>query len=175
MLMKLLKKYAPALLLLGAAVTVRAQSAPPTSSPTANSMRAEEILKEIEDDNRHILHLQALARKEKDVIKLTCLNDKLVQVKAQLDLADASKLQLDAAGPGTDADAAAALEKTRTDIKKLRGEADACAGALEMYKQESKSDVDRPDLPDDPTDGDPFNPDNSEPEVDVPGFATPFR
>jgi hypothetical protein len=173
--MKLLKKCAPALMLLGAAVSVRAEIAPMPASPAANSVRADEILKEIEGDNRHVLHLQALARKDKDVIKLTCLNDKIVQIKAQQDLADAAKLQLDAAGPGTDADAAASLEKTGADIKKLRGEADGCAGALEMYKQESKSDVERPELPDDPTDGDPFNPDNSAPEVDVPGFATPFR
>jgi hypothetical protein len=44
-----------------------------------------------------------------------------------------------------------------------------------MYKQESKTDVDRPDL-DDPTDGGPFHDPvvMGEPEIDPPGYATPY-
>jgi hypothetical protein len=44
-------------------------------------LRREQIQKDIDEDHKHVLHLQALARKEKDVIKLTCINDKLVQMK----------------------------------------------------------------------------------------------
>jgi hypothetical protein len=177
--MKLLKKYAPLAALL-AAVTVQAQTAPPAALPPSEmKLRAESIRKEMDEDNRHVLHLQALARKEKDVIKLTCINDKLVQIKAQMNLFDTASLQLDATISNTDDSPRAAftdVEKAGADVKKLRGEADACAGALEMYKQESKSDVTRPDL-DDPTDGDPFHPDEQTEgaEVDPPGFATPWR
>jgi hypothetical protein len=179
MLLKLLKKYAPLAALL-AAVTVQAQTAPPKPIPAGEmKVRAEEIGKEINEDNRHVLHLQALARKEKDVIKLTCINDKLVQIKAQMNLFDTANLQLEATvSTGDDAPRAAFadVEKAGADVKKLRGEADACAGALEMYKQESKTDVERPDL-DDPTEGGPFTPDDQMDgtEVDPPGFATPWR
>jgi hypothetical protein len=178
--MKSLKKYAIlAALFIGA--VVEAQTVPPAKSLSAAEMRVrvEGIKKQIEDDHRHVLHLQALARKEKDVIKLTCINDKLVQVKAQMDLFDASSISLEAAINNTDdspRETFSEIEKEGQDVKKLRGEADGCAGELEMYKQESKADFERPEL-DDPTSGEPFN--NGEvmgdPEVDVPGYATPYK
>jgi len=176
---KFLKKYAP-LLAVMCAVTVQAQTPPPKALPASEMrVRAQAIKKEMDDDHRHVLHLQALARKEKDVIKLTCINDKLVQMKAQMNLFDGASLQLEAAGDNTDDSSRASfadVEKVGSDVKKLRAEADACAGELDMYKQESKSDVERPDL-DDPTDGGPFHPDEmvEGAEVDPPGFATPWR
>jgi hypothetical protein len=179
--MKFLRKYTmlAALLL---AVTVQAQTAPPAPKalpPAEMKLRTEQIRVEIDADHKHALHLQALARKEKDVIKLTCINDKLVQMKAQMNLFDNSVLALEGAINNTDDTPRAIfadIEKAGADMKKLRGEVDACAGELEMYKQESKTDVDRPDL-DDPTDGDPFHDPvvTGEPEVDVPGYATPYR
>jgi hypothetical protein len=180
-LIKLLKKYA---LLAGllVAVTVQAQTAPPAPKalpPAEMRLRLEQLRKDIDEDHKHVLHLQALARKEKDVIKLTCINDKLVQVKAQMNLFDNSSLALEGAINNTDDTPRtifADIEKAGADVKKLRGEADACAGELEMYKQESKSEVDRPDL-DDPTDGEPFNDPEvmGDPEIDDPGYATPYR
>jgi hypothetical protein len=174
--MKSLVKFAMLTALLGAAV-VEAQSTPPRPLPMAElKLRTDEVKKQIDGDNRHVLHLQALAKKEKDVIKLTCINDKLVQVKAQLDLFDVAALQID----GDDETAArgsfAEIEKIGLDVKKLRGEADGCAGELEMYKQESKADVERPEL-DDPTDGAPFHDPEQvgDPDVDVPGYATPYK
>lgn len=164
-----------------AAVTVQAQTAPPAKAlpPAEMRLRTEQIQKDIDEDNKHVLHLQALARKEKDVIKLTCINDKLVQIKAQMNLFDNSVLALEGAINNTDDTPRtifAEIEKAGADVKKLRGEADACAGELEMYRQESKTDVDRPDL-DDPTDGDPFHDPEvmGEPEIDQPGYATPYR
>ena len=183
MRMKSFRKIA-LLLAMFSAFTVHAQApAPaPKALPAAEMrVRVESIKKEIEDDHRHVLHLQALARKEKDVLKLTCVNDKLVQIKAQMNLFDTANLQLEAAINNTDDSPRtifAEVEKAGSDVKKLRGEADGCAGALEMYKQESKSDVERPDL-DDPTDGGPFDPpanDDTVPsEVEPPGYATPYR
>jgi hypothetical protein len=178
--MNLLKKYAwiAALLI---AVTVQAQSALPTKplSPAEMRFRTDELKKDIDADHKHVLHLQALARKEKDVIKLTCINDKLVQMKAQMNLFDNANLQLEGAINNTDDSPRAifaVIEKAGADVKKLRGEADACAGELEMYKQESKTDVERPDL-EDPTDGGPFHDPvvMGDPEVDQPGYATPFK
>jgi hypothetical protein len=160
---------------------VQAQSALPTKplSPAEMRFRTDELKKDIDADHKHVLHLQALARKEKDVIKLTCINDKLVQMKAQMNLFDNANLQLEGAINNTDDSPRAIfadIEKAGADVKKLRGEADACAGELEMYKQESKTDVERPDL-EDPTDGGPFHDPvvMGDPEVDQPGYATPFK
>src|SRR5687767_1348572 len=172
--MKFLKKYG-ALFALLAAVTVQAQTPSPTPKalpPAEMRTRIETFKQDIEADHRHVLHLQALARKEKDVIKLTCINDKLVQLKAQMNLFDTATLQLEASINNTDDTPRtifAEIEKAQGDVKKLRSEADVCAGELEMYKQESKSDVERPEL-DDPTDGDPFHDPEQigEPEVDTP-------
>ena len=179
--MKSLRKYAVLAALL-AAVTVNAQTPAPTPKalpPAEMRLRVEQIRKDIEDDQRHVLHLQALARKEKDVIKLTCINDKLVQLKAQMNLFDNANLQLEASINNTDDTprlAFADIEKAGADVKRLRGEADGCAGELEMFKQESKSDVDRPDL-DDPTDGEPFHDPvvMGEPDIEPPGYATPYK
>jgi len=162
------------------AVGVRAETPPkPVLSPAEMRVKAEQMKKDNDEDLRHVLHLQALARKEKDVIKLTCINDKLIQLKAQRNLFDTAALQLDqqvSSGDDSPKVAYADLEKATFDIKKLRGEADGCAGELEMYKQESKTDVERPNL-DDPTDGDPFHPPElgDHPPIDQPGFATPFK
>ena len=182
--MKFGNKYILLLALFGA-VTVQAQTAPAPKvlSPADMRIRVETIKVDIEEDHRHVLHLQALARKEKDVIKLTCINDKLVQIKAQMNLFDNANLQLEGSiasttgsTDGTSSLAFADIEKASADVKKLRSEADGCAGELEMYKQESKTDVDRPEL-DDPTDGDPFHDPEvmGDPEVDVPGYATPWK
>jgi hypothetical protein len=170
--MKNLRKYAiVAAALLGGAV-VYAQGAKTVTG--MKHQRADQVKKDADTDNRHVLHLQALARKEKDVIKLTCINDKLVQIKAQMNLLDTSALQLD----GEEAAASRALEdveKAGSEVKKLRSDADVCAGELEMYKQESKSDFQAPDL-DDPTSGGPFESAEQlgEPDIDQPAYATPF-
>jgi len=175
--MKSLKKIAIFAALLTGAV-VEAQSPAKQLLSQDAEMQVQAATKAIESDNRHVLHLQAIARKEKDVIKLTCINDKLVQVKAQQNLFDSALLQLEAVAesPGGTQAALEDVNKIAAEVKKLRGEADGCAGELEMYKQESRTDVDRPEL-DDPTDGEPLNEPETmgNPDVDVPAYATPFR
>ncbi len=179
--MKSLRKYAVLLALLSA-VTVQAQTpAAPTKPlpPAEMRVRIEEIAKQIDADNRHVLHLQALARKEKDVIKLTCINDKLVQLKPQMNLFDESKLRVEAladSGDDTPRQAFNEAETAGLEVHRLRGEADGCAGELEMYKQESRAEVARPDL-DDPTEGGPFYSDEQlgRPEIEPPGFASPYK
>ncbi len=175
--MKSLAKYAMFAALLTAAV-VEAQSTGQNALSADIQAKVDSTRQQIEADNRHVLHLQAVARKEKDVIKLTCINDKMVQLKAQQNLFDAAVLQLDAVAVSQIASQGALddMNKVGLAVKKLRGEADGCAGELELYKQESNTSVDRPEL-DDPTDGEPFmDPEQiGEPDVDVPAYATPFR
>ena len=71
----------------------------------------------------------------------------------------------------------AEAETASNAVKKLRTEADGCVGELDMYKQESAINVERPPDLDDPTDtGEGFtdDPDHG-PEIEVPGFSTPYR
>lgn len=127
---------------------------------------------QIEEDGKHMQYLQGVARKQKDVIKLTCVNDKLVELKAERNVFDQRRQQFDAELVKS-ADAARPLyvELTQSSerIKHLRGDADACIGVPELYKQESDVEVTHPDFPDDPTTEDPF-----EPDVEPPGYASPY-
>jgi hypothetical protein len=141
------------------------------------SARAASFETQTQDDLRHLIHLQAIARREKDVIKLNCINDKLVQMKAQLNIFGSFYGQLTASLGRTDSDERHTVfvnvSESADAIKRLRAEADVCAGEVDL-KIESSALVDRPELPDDPTTWDPNYdpiPDNVEP----PGYASPYK
>lgn len=139
--------------------------------------RAETVEGQIKSDMRHVLHLQAKARQEKDVIKLNCINDKLVQLKAQVNIFDSAHTSLKAESDGASLDDKTSVfdEVTATAdaVKSLRAESDICVGEPELYKQESSSDVTRPTILDDPTAGDPFN-DSGVGPFEAPAYASPF-
>ena len=105
-------------------------------------------------DHQHIIGLQAQARKLKDVIKLNCVNDKLVEANAQMNIADGAN---DALGPALEkgSDDRQGLFQTLSDaaasVKQLREGAAACIGTPELSKQESGVDFTSPEIPDDPT------------------------
>jgi hypothetical protein len=177
--MKYIKKYG-ALSGLLIAVTVSAQTPAPVKLSVSDMRSSIEAMKaRISEDERHVLHVQALVRKDKDVIKLTCVNDKLIQMKAQMDLFDNANLQLEAGASSSNDEITRSsyqeAEKASEDVKRLRGEADGCAGELELYKQESRTDVERPPDLDDPTDDGGFDGEGSGPDIDVPAFATADR
>jgi len=159
-----------------AAVTVQAQDSkqarPTNPSDMARNVAAFDA--QIEADAKHMAHLQAVARKAKDVVKLTCVNDKLVEVKAERNVFDQNRARFDEAIANS-ADAAALpytdLSRSAETIAKVRGEAEECIGVPELYKQESDVEVTHPDFPDDPTNEDPFTPDN---EVEPPAYASPY-
>jgi hypothetical protein len=146
---------------------------------------------QIKADVRHVMHLQTKARQAKDVIKLNCINDKLVQLKAQVNIFDAAHGSLKAgleagdagggagAAAGASAAAAAGDEKQATysevtatagAVKTLRAEADVCVGEPELFKQESSSEVKRPDIVDDPGTIDPLG----DGPFEAPAYASPF-
>lgn len=189
MRMKSLTKYLGALALF-AAVTVHAQATPPApdAGPTAAAPvplklsipqmkeRAAGLEAQIKDDARHMRHLQEVARKEKDVVKLTCVNDRLVELKVQQNIYDLSNQQFHASAGGDNADATRPsfdeLGATAGQIKQLRGETEACIGVPDLYKQESDISVTHPDFPDEPTTSDPFEPVID--QVEPPAYASPF-
>ena len=133
---------------------------------------------QIKSDMRHVLHLQAKARQEKDVIKLNCINDKLVQLKAQVNIFDTAHASLKA---GLESSSSAEdkqgmfVEVTSMGeaVRSLRAEADICVGEPELFKQESSSDVKRPEIIDDPSGTDPFS--TSEGPFEAPAYASPFN
>ena len=137
--------------------------------------QADTLAGQIKADARHVLHLQGKARQAKDVIKLNCINDKLVQLKAQVNIFDAAHASLTAGleGGSTAEDKQSTYTEvtaTAGSIKSLRVEADICVGEPELFKQESTSEVKRPGIIDDPG-ADPFG----KRPLEAPAYASPFN
>jgi len=131
-----------------------------------------ELDKKSEEDQRHVVRLQIVARKDKDVIRLNCINDKLLQIKALRNIIEGAKTDFEIAVSGSNADEQhyqfTRITLSAENIRALREEANACAGEILDAIGETKVGWDGPDLPDDPTD--PFGTD-----IEVPGYASPFN
>jgi hypothetical protein len=134
--------------------------------------RAANILSQSNVAYHDVLSLHERAKKAQDVIKLNCVNNKLVQVKAQLNIADNENQDLQVAiANHTEArfDAFAALQNTGSSIQQMRQDARTCIGEVELYKQESGVTVTHPPFPDQPAPIDPF-----QGQVEPPAYASPF-
>src|SRR5512139_1449679 len=116
--MRAFSKYLPIVALLSIA-TVRAQPADPAApapapaapapAPVAAKMSladmsasSAQIEAQIKETVRHFEALRADARKEQDIIKLNCINDKYVQLKAQANLFDQSRQSFEASAANID-------------------------------------------------------------------------
>jgi hypothetical protein len=140
--------------------------------PAADVRARVQILHDqIRADARHIQHLQQVARQEKDVIKLNCVNDKLVQAKPQMNIVDAKEQELDAGG---DTERMAAFEtilQAADSLRKLREESDQCIGEpITFSGGESSNSFTGPHAPDDPTRG--FGGNHP---IEPPAYASPFN
>jgi hypothetical protein len=120
-------------------------------------------------DARHIQHLQQVARQGKDVIKLNCVNDKLVQVKPQMNIADAHTLELESSSDGDRVAVFEAISVAAENVHRLREEADQCIGEPVNFGFESSNSFTGPTAPDDPTKGFSGN------QIEPPGYASPFN
>lgn len=147
------------------------QAAAPASTLTPDEMKqlAADQRKQVRKDIQRVQYLQAIARKEKDVIKLTCVNDKFINLKAEANIFDSAHSEL-LGLLETDGRIAAyeATAKAAVGVHKAREEADACIGNKEMSSD--SSDFTGPTLLDDPTVGMPFDI-----PVEPPAFASPFK
>lgn len=119
-------------------------------------------------DARHIIHLQQVARKEKDIIKLNCVNDKLVQVKPQMNIADAAAAELESAKDTDRMPIFETVSQATENVRRLREEADQCIGEPLQTGGESSNSFTGPQAPDDPTKG-------FDPEIEPPGYASPYN
>lgn len=154
--------------------------APETTPAAGTKLTAAEMAQEsvalearVRVDTQRVQQLQALARKEKDVIKLSCVNDKFVRLKAEANIFDSARRDL-AANVSVEARAPAsfsAVNAAADRVAKVREEAEACAGQPELTAGESLNDFTAPPFPDDPTTGMPFGTF----EVEPPGYASPYQ
>ncbi len=102
------------------------------------------------EDYRHVQHLQIVARREKDVIKLNCVNDKLVQLKPQLNMWDRTQAELAAVTDDTTRKAILTeLGNSAQRVRQLRQEADQCIGEP-VAEQESSNSWTGPNVPESP-------------------------
>jgi hypothetical protein len=170
-------KLLSVLAFLGGAAVLHADTAPTPAksaqlSDSEMTLRAAGFESQIQDDNRHVLFLKEQAKKAQDVIKLSCVNDKIVQIKAEMNIADATNDQLQAALTKSAGDKNALFTQLSTSadaIKRLREGAAVCVGEPELYKQEAGRTYTHPDIPDDPTQTLPGG------ELEPPAYASPYR
>lgn len=140
-----------------------------TLSPADLQARVLLLHEQTRADSRHVQYLQQIARKEKDVIKLNCVNDKLVQIKPQMNVADAAESQLSSADAGRMA-VFDNIAQAAENIRRLREEADQCIGeSITQGGSESSNSFTGPTAPDDPTKGFTGN------QLEPPSYASPFN
>jgi hypothetical protein len=146
-----------------------------TMTPQATMAQSKDYYKKMQETQRRVLQLQAKAKKDKDMVKLNCVNDKLTQLKGHMTVADQSmtSLALDIAKSD---DAARQHEFTRMSIiyqkvVTLGTEAEQCIGEDVSFVGPTTTDVEiDPSIPP----GDPTQPDLPVPGVDRPPEASPF-
>lgn len=153
---------------------------PSTATPPAKVLTVAEmntsaanITVRLDDDLLQVQHLQDIAKKAKDVIKLNCVNDRLVQIKAQRNIADETHAQLMTALQKNSDDRIAlyaSLNGVAENVHTLHEQAKACIGEPDLLKQESGVTVEKPEIPDDPVVLEPPLGYGIEP----PGYASPW-
>lgn len=130
-------------------------------SPREMAEATKKSITEMEGFHVRVLQLQAAARKAKDVIKLNCVNEKLLAVKQLLNIAESAENDLTEAIAGGDRDAQihqySQVKLAHERATAERDEAEGCIGEEIIFVGPTKVDVDGPAMPDDPTD-DPLDP-----------------
>lgn len=129
------------------------------------------------DMDKTIAEQQAMveqARKQKDVIRLNCVMDKLVQVKVNMNIADQALQKLQEAVARRD-EGASLHEYTRITIvnqkvQVLQNEGQTCVGAELNYIGATRVEVEAPELPEGVTD-----PSLEPPPLERPPYASPYR
>jgi len=146
-----------------------------TLTPAETQAQARDYYKKMQEIEKRIFALQAKAKKDKDMVKLNCVGDKLTQVKGHLTVTDQSMSSLSGAINKGD-DGARQHEFTRLTILyqkvvTLGTEAEQCIGEDVSYVGATTVDVEiDPSIPP----NDPTQPDLPLPDVQRPPEASPF-
>lgn len=108
--------------------------------------QAEAYLAKMKSTLEHTNQLAEQARKEKDIIKLNCVNDKLMQIKGNLALGEQTRQALQQAASRSDEGARnhefAKLTITYQKVVVLGQEAEACIGEEISYVGTTRVDID---------------------------------
>lgn len=120
-------------------------------------------------DYRLVVQMQQQARKQKDVIRLNCVNDKLIQIKPFQNLFDVDRTTF----KSVEDDARRyslfdGMSQQAESVRRLREEADRCAGEPALAG-ESSNGWQGPQVPDNPFQ-DPFGG-----GLEPPAYASPYN
>jgi len=146
-----------------------------TLTPAETVAQSREYYKRMQEIERRVQGLHSKAKKDKDMVKLNCVGDKLTQVKGHLTVTDQSMSSLTTAVNKGD-DGARQHEFTRVTILyqkviTLGTEAEQCVGEDVSYVGATTVDVEiDPSIPPE----DPTQPDLPLPVVQRPPEASPF-
>ncbi len=143
-------------------------------SATQMETQARKYLGEMQVDLKRVLELQVVARNQKDVIKLNCVNDKLLQVKQLLNIGDTAIVNMQQAASRGDEEARyhefGRMTIATQQVQVLSSEAENCIGEDLSFLGPTEVTVETPEQPDDPT----ADPTPQFPEVEPPPVASPF-
>jgi hypothetical protein len=126
-------------------------------SPQEMLDQGQDDIRKMQEGLRRIVQLQDGARKQNDIIRLNCVNDKLVQVRAATNIGEQSMTDLQEASARNDDGARShAFTKLTIALQKVQvlvSEGENCVGEDLTFVGESRVDVEiDKDLPkDDPT------------------------
>jgi len=152
-----------------------------TSVPQRSSLSGQDMIRQGREYRANmdkvIIELQGMveqARKQKDIIRLNCVMDKLAQVKVSMNIGDEAIQKLQEAASRND-DGAALHEYTRMTIvnqkvQVLQNEGQTCVGAELNYIGATRVEVEAPDLPEGVTD-----PSLDPPPLERPPAASAYR
>ena len=190
--MRRILKAGAVLFVLGGTVFARQQQPAPAPAPAqpdvditfkqVANLTPQEMLDQGQDDLKQmqkglqrVVQLQELARKQNDIIKLNCVNDKLVQVKAAINIAEKSMTDLHEAiarnDDGARQHAFTKLTITNQKVQVLVTEAENCIGSDLSFVGATQVDVEvDPNIPTE----DPTQPPFPVPPTDRPPLASPF-
>lgn len=142
-------------------------------SPAEMDANADKLTKEMQKALAKLVQLGKLARDTKDVIKLNCVNDKILQVKQLVKIAEAARTNLTQAIAVSDDDSRyheyGKIVIAAQQVRVLLGEGEECIGEELVFVGPTEVDVDEPDFPDDP-----FDPGFDGIDIEPPGYASPF-
>jgi hypothetical protein len=143
-------------------------------SPSEMRTQATHSIAAMQDNLKRIVQLQETARRQKDVIKLNCVNDKLLQVKQLLNIAESANTNLQEMIARADEEGRyhefGRIQIAHQQATVLATEAENCVGEDFTFFGETEVTVDKPTMPDDFDFGDGPN----FPDVELPPLASPF-
>lgn len=136
----------------------------------------DKLIDEMQGMLERVIALQQMARKQKDVIRLNCVNDRLIQVKKLLNIAEASRTDMvEAIASENERERYHQYTKVRItyeNVTTLRSEAEGCVGEELIFLGPTRVEVEKPPIVDDPTKEDPFT--LAGERVERPAYASPY-